>query len=62
MLIDKFQIIENPTKISSPWNGLYETKIQITQNELKNIKEKKFSKWKIQFVNPKNFGEVLLND
>lgn len=54
-LIDKFQIIENPTKISSPWNGLYETKIPITQNELKNIKEKNFSKWKIQFVNSTEF-------
>ena len=54
-IIDEFQIIENPLKDGSPWKQLLETKILITQNELSNLIEKEFSKWKIKFKNRKDF-------
>lgn len=53
--IDKFQIIENSTKIRGAWKNLYETKIPITHNELDNLKNKEFIKWKIAFDNGTDF-------
>jgi hypothetical protein len=47
--LDKFQVVETAKKISSPWSKLYETKIPLTQNELNNLKEKEFIKWRIEF-------------
>lgn len=54
-LIDIFEIVESPVKISGSWNGLYETKVPITQNEIKNLCERNFLKWKIQFFNGSEF-------
>jgi len=54
-LIDTFEIVESPVKISGSWNGFYETKVPITQNEIKNLSERNFLKWKIQFFNSSEF-------
>lgn len=54
-LIDTYEIVENPIKISSSWNGFYETKVPITQSELNNLKKRDFLKWKIQFFNGSEF-------
>ena len=54
-LIDTFEIVESPVKISGSWNGFYETKIPITQTEIKNLCERNFLKWKIQFFNGSEF-------
>jgi hypothetical protein len=54
-LIDTFEIVESPVKISGSWNGFYETKVPITQNEIKNLCERNFLNWKIQFFNGSEF-------
>lgn len=54
-LIDIFEIVESPVKNSGSWNGFYETKVPITQNEIKNLSERNFLKWKLEFFNGSEF-------
>lgn len=54
-LIDTFEIVESPVKNSGSWNGFYETKVPITQNEIKNLSERNFLKWKLEFFNGSEF-------